>query len=324
MIVALTAAFGALTVFVAVGALTGQFSYNQRKLASRAVTLQRQGPDSGNRPAAGGAALLKDDLLFGNARISARFKRLSWFSSRAELLERAALPLKASEYFLLLVVTFLLAMAVVWILTGIPWIGLIFGVTAIFCVELWVKARVRSRLAAFNKQLPVALQVMATTLRSGFGVMEAVQTVGREMEQPLSGEFSLIIDQARVGGSFEAGVANMVRRVDSNDLRIVARALEIHRKVGGDLAAILDSVAGTMREREELRGHITALTAQQRLGGMVVGILPLWVVGFFLVANPDFISPLWEESVGRVLLAIGGVMEVTAMVAMRKIMAIEV
>jgi tight adherence protein B len=183
---------------------------------------------------------------------------------------------------------------------------------------------VRSRLAAFNKQLPVALQVMATTLRSGFGVMEAVQTVGREMEQPLSGEFSLIIDQARVGGSFEAGVANMVRRVDSNDLRIVARALEIHRKVGGDLAAILDSVAGTMREREELRGHITALTAQQRLGGMVVGILPLWVVGFFLVANPDFISPLWEESVGRVLLAIGGVMEVTAMVAMRKIMAIEV
>jgi tight adherence protein B len=179
-------------------------------------------------------------------------------------------------------------------------------------------------MATFNKQLPVALQVMATSLRSGFGVMEAVQTVGREMDEPLAGEFTQIIDQARVGGSFEAGVAGMVERVDSNDLRIVARALEIHRKVGGDLAAILDSVAATMREREELRGHINALTAQQRFGGMVVGVLPVWVVGFFLVANPDFISPLWEDSVGRMLLAAGGAMEIVAFAAMRKIMAIEV
>jgi tight adherence protein B len=154
--------------------------------------------------------------------------------------------------------------------------------------------------------------------------MEAVQTVGREMDQPLSGEFSLIIDQARVGGSFEAGVANMVQRIDSDDLRIVARALEIHRKVGGDLAAILDSVASTMREREDLRGHIKALTAQQRLGGMIVGVLPVWVVVFFLIANPDFISPLWEESVGRLLLALGATMEVVAFFAMRKIMSIEV
>ena len=104
----------------------------------------------------------------------------------------------------------------------------------------------------------------------------------------------------------------------------VARALEIHRKVGGDLAAILDSVAGTMREREELRGHIQALTAQQRLGGLIVGLLPAWVVGFFLVVNPEFISPLWEDSLGRLFLAAGAVMEVTAFVAMRRIMTIEV
>ena len=324
MIPALAGVFGALTIFVAVGALTGQFSFNQRRLAARTVTLQRTGPNGEVTRAPVSASVLKDDTLSGNAAISSLLRKFSWVSSRAAILERAALPLKVSEYLLLLVVAFVAVTAVVTMLSNLLIGGLLIGALSVVMIEFWIRARARSRLALFNKQLPVALQVMATTLRSGFGVMEAVQTVGREMDQPLAGEFELIIDQARVGGSFEAGVENMVRRVDSNDLKIVARALEIHRKVGGDLAAILDSVAGTMREREELRGHITALTAQQRLGGMVVGVLPVWVVAFFLVANPDFISPLWEESVGRVLLAAGATMEVIAFFAMRKIMSIEV
>jgi tight adherence protein B len=323
MIAALAAAFGALSVFVGVGALTGQFSYNQRRVAARTVTWQRSGVDQKPRDLVS-AGLLKDDAVSGSARMSALLRRFSWISSRAALLDRAALPLKVSEYLLVLVVTFAGVTALVTLTSQLIVVGLGFGAVGVLGVELWVRNRARRRLDQFNKQLPVALQVMATSLRSGFGVMEAVQTVSREMDDPLAGEFGLIIDQARVGGSFEAGVAAMVARVDSNDLRIVARALEIHRKVGGDLAAILDSVASTMREREELRGHITALTAQQRLGGMIVGLLPAWVVGFFLVVNPEFISPLWEDPLGRVFLAAGATMELVAFVAMRKIMTIEV
>jgi tight adherence protein B len=324
MIALLAAASGALTMFIAIGALTGQFSFTQRRLAARTVTLQRGDGSSVAGRAVASASVLKEDNLSGNAAVSSILRRFTWVSSHAALLDRAAVPLKVSEYILLLVVVFIAVTAVVTLLSSLVVGGLLIGLLTVIIVEVWLRSRARARLALFNKQLPVALQVMATTLRSGFGIMEAVQTVGREMDQPLSGEFSLIIDQARVGGSFEAGVSNMVNRVDSNDLRIVARALEIHRKVGGDLAAILDSVAGTMREREDLRGHITALTAQQRLGGMVVGVLPVWVVGFFLVANPDFISPLWKDSVGHILLAAGSAMELVAFFAMRKIMAIEV
>lgn len=324
MIPALAGLFGAMAVFLAVGALTGQFSFNQRKLAARAVTLQRHGVDGGSRTLNTAPTLLKEDTLSGNVAVSNLLRRFSWFSSRAAALDRAALPLKVSEYLLVLVVTFIALTAVVTLLSKLLFAGLLFGIVGVLFVEMWVRGRSRKRIAMFNKQLPLALQVMATSLRSGFGIMEAVQTVSREMDQPLAGEFTLIIDHARVGGSFEAGVASMVNRIGSNDLRIVARALEIHRKVGGDLAAILDSVAGTMREREDLRGHITALTAQQRLGGMIVGLLPAWVVGFFLVANPEFISPLWEENLGRVLLGIGAAMEIVAFFAMRKIMAIEV
>lgn len=323
MIAVLAAVFGALSVFVGVGALTGQLTYNQRKLAARTVTLSRPGADDRQRSLAG-TGLLKEDAVAGSERVSAILRRYSWVASRAALLERAALPLKVSEYILVLVVTFAGLAALVTLTSGILVFGLIFGTVGVVGVELWVRSRARRRLELFNKQLPIALQVMATSLRSGFGIMEAVQTVSREMDDPLAGEFGLIIDQARVGGSFEAGVSAMVSRVNSSDLRIVARALEIHRKVGGDLASILDSVAGTMREREELRGHITALTAQQRLGGMIVGLLPAWVVGFFMVVNPEFISPLWEEPLGRIFLAAGGLMELTAFVTMRRIMTIEV
>lgn len=323
MIAVLAAVFGALSVFVGVGALTGQLSYNQRKLAARTVTLSRPGADDRQRSLAG-TGLLKEDAVAGSERVSAILRRYSWVASRAALLERAALPLKVSEYILALVVTFAGLAALVTLTSGILVFGLIFGTVGVVGVELWVRSRARRRLELFNKQLPIALQVMATSLRSGFGIMEAVQTVSREMDDPLAGEFGLIIDQARVGGSFEAGVSAMVSRVNSSDLRIVARALEIHRKVGGDLASILDSVAGTMREREELRGHITALTAQQRLGGMIVGLLPAWVVGFFMVVNPEFISPLWEDPLGRIFLAAGGLMELTAFVTMRRIMTIEV
>lgn len=323
MIAALAGLFGALSVFVGIGALTGQFSYSQRRVAARTVSLQRGGIDEKPRDLVS-MGLLKDDAVAGSARVSAVLRKYSWVASRAALLEQADLPLKVSEYLLVLVVTFAGLTALVTLTSGMILIGLLFGVVGVLVVEVWVRSRARRRLELFNKQLPVALQVMATSLRSGFGVMEAVQTVSREMDDPLAGEFGLIIDQSRVGGSFEAGVAAMVARVKSNDLRIVARALEIHRKVGGDLAAILDSVASTMREREELRGHITALTAQQRLGGMIVGLLPAWVVGFFLVVNPEFISPLWQEPLGRVFLAAGASMELVAFVAMRKIMTIEV
>jgi tight adherence protein B len=116
----------------------------------------------------------------------------------------------------------------------------------------------------------------------------------------------------------------MVGRVESQDLKIVARALEVHRKVGGDLAQILESVATTMREREELRGHIRALTAQQRFGGIIIGLLPFWVIGFFLVADPEFISPLWEETAGRIMLGLAAVFEVVGIFLMRQVMKIEV
>jgi Flp pilus assembly protein TadB len=150
MIAVLAAFCGALTVFVAVGALTGQFSFNQRRLAARAVTLQRGGAGGETSRAAASVSVLKDDTISGNAALSAFLRRFSWFSTRAETLDRAALPLKVSEYLLLLAVTFLAVTAVVTILSKLLIGGILVGLLAVVMVELWVRSRARARLALFN------------------------------------------------------------------------------------------------------------------------------------------------------------------------------
>ncbi len=313
---------GALAVFIGIGALTGQFSFSHRRLAARAITLQRGDSEAARKSPR--TIILKDDALAGSRALSSLLRRFRWAENRAILLERGDVPLKVSEYVLVLLAAALAGGGLMTFFSGLPVAGAGAAILAIIGVELWLKARVRRRARQFNKQLPVALQVMATSLKSGFGIMDSVNTVAREMDAPLATEFERILDEARVGSSFESGLTAMVDRLDSDDLRIVARAIDIHRRVGGDLAAILETVAATMREREELRGHVLALTAQQRMGGMIVGVLPIWVVGFFLVVDPEFISPLWEETAGRILLGLAAAMEAVAIVAMNRILAIEV
>lgn len=321
MIEMIAAMTGALAVFVGVGALTGQFGYSQRRIAARAVVLQRHGSDEAQPR---GAVLLKEDAFGEDSSLNKALRRFAWSERRAKLLDKADVALKVSEYVIIAIVAFALVALLVTVISGLWPVGLGFGIIAVLVLEYWVSSRAKKRLALFNKQLPLALESMSVSLKSGFGVMEAVATVVREMDAPVSTEFQRVIDEARVGGSFESGLASMVERIDSQDLRIVARALEIHRKIGGDLAEILDQVAKTMREREELRGHIEALTAQQRFGGMVVGLLPIWVAGVFLVFDPSFISPLWQETAGRILLAVLVAMEAAAFFFMRRIMSIEV
>jgi tight adherence protein B len=324
MTIELVAAFAAaLAVFVGVGAMTGQFAFSERKLAARTAVYQRGGEVAGAERQER-ALLLKDDEFSRSHTLNSLLAQFRWAPARAKLLEHADLPMKVGEYLLVAAALAAVAGLVTWGLSDLWPVGLASSALPVIGLELWVRSRARRRMQLFDKQLPVALQVMSTSLKSGFGIMEAVSTVSREMDQPLAGEFERLLDETRIGGSFEDGVQDMVDRIDSADLRIVARALEIHRKVGGDLASILDQVAETMREREELRGHILALTAQQRLGGMIVGLLPFWVVFFFLMTDPDFISPLWTDEVGRLLLAIGGGLEVVAFFTMRRILSIEV
>ena len=154
----------------------------------------------------------------------------------------------------------------------------------------------------------------------------------RESRPPISTEFSRVIREVNLGLPFEQALENMVRRVRSDDLELMATAISIQHTVGGNLAEILDSIAYTIRERVRIKGEIRTLTAQQRLSGYVVGFLPIGLAGFLFIAAPNFMRADVPEPAGhprpagrrRSSSSFGGFMMFIGFMLIRKIVDIEV
>src|SRR4051794_22878820 len=252
-------------------------------------------------------------------------------------LARADLRLKVSEY-LMIWATSIVAVPVIFLALsfviaplGTP-IALLVGLLIGFIIpRKWLSRRKSSRQNAFNKQLPDTITLIANALRAGSSFLQAIELVVRESRPPISVEFARVIREVNLGLPFEVALENMVRRVRSEDLELMATAISIQHNVGGNLAEILDSIAFTIRERIRIKGEIRTLTAQQRLSGYVVAFLPISLAGFLFVAAPGFMEPMFANPpailglpAGVIVLAFGGFMMFLGFMMIRKIVDIEV
>jgi tight adherence protein B len=252
-------------------------------------------------------------------------------------LARADLKLKVSEYLAIWAAT-TVGTPVVFFLLGFviksfqsPLVllgGLILG---FFAPRIWLGRRKSGRLNQFNKQLPDTITLVANALRAGSSFLQAIELVVRESRPPISTEFSRVIREVNLGLPFDTALENMVRRVKSDDFELMATAIAIQHQVGGNLAEILDSIAFTIRERVRIKGEIRTLTAQQRLSGYVVGLLPFGLAGFIYLAAPTFFDPMWDPKVavfglpaGVIILGFGVIMMMIGFTAIQKIVDIEV
>ena len=200
-----------------------------------------------------------------------------------------------------------------------------------FLPRIWLGRRKGGRLNAFNKQLPDTITLIANGLRAGSSFLQAIELVVRETRPPISTEFGRVIREVNLGLPFEQALENMVRRVKSDDLELMATAISIQHTVGGNLAEILDSIAYTIRERIRIQGEIRTLTAQQRLSGYVVGFLPFALAGFLFIAAPGFMDPMFDASVaimglpaGVIILGFGLIAMLIGFMFIRRIVDIEV
>jgi tight adherence protein B len=197
--------------------------------------------------------------------------------------------------------------------------------------RLWLGRRKSGRLNSFNKQLPDTITLIANALRAGSSFLQAIEMVVRESRPPMSIEFARVIREVNLGLPFETALENLVRRVRSDDLELMATAISIQYSVGGNLAEILDSIAYTIRERVRIKGEIRTLTAQQRLSGYVVGGLPFALAFFIYLAAPAFFDPMFENPpgiiglpAGVIILFVGAIMMIVGFLAIRRIVDIEV
>ncbi len=250
---------------------------------------------------------------------------------------RADLQLKPSEFLAIWAGSVVGVPLVMFLLSPIlPALGnpifLLVGLLVGFMLpRFWLARRRGSRLGAFNKQLPDTITLLANALRAGSSFLQAVELVVRESRPPISTEFGRVIREVNLGLPFEQALENMVRRVRSDDLELMATAISIQHQVGGNLAEILDSIAYTIRERVRIKGEIRTLTAQQRLSGYVVAGLPIGLAAFLFVAAPGFMEPMFANPpailglpAGVIILMIGGFMMFLGFMFIRKIVDIEV
>ncbi len=249
-------------------------------------------------------------------------KRLAERISRR--LRRADLRLQVSE-FLFLVAGSSLVMAVLGGLLGKTWgARIVSALVGFYLPFYYVNSCQERRRRALEGQLPDALSLLSNALKSGFSFLQALELVAGELPPPISRELSQVVKETRVNIALEESLQNMVQRTGSQDLDLVVTAVLIQRQVGGNLSEVLDRISATIRERVRIMGEIRTLTAQGRISGIVLAVLPvgLGVVIYFL--NPGYMEVALQHPLGRLMLGVAALMQLVGAIIVRRIVNIEI
>ncbi|PDW04826.1 type II secretion system F family protein [Candidatus Viridilinea mediisalina] len=163
-----------------------------------------------------------------------------------------------------------------------------------FFPNMYVNFQAKKRLTAFNNQLGDTITMMANALRGGYSFLQTLDMVSKEAPYPVNVEFRRVVQEVGLGRSTEEALANLQRRVPSEDLDLLITAVNIQMEVGGNLAQILDTIGHTIRERVRIKGEIQTLTAQGRISAWVITGLPIGLAIFISVVNPDYMAPIFS------------------------------
>jgi tight adherence protein B len=332
IVIAAVAALAILLIAFGVAMSGGNSDVNAR--LARYASTREEKPEATGGSQGIAQALQSSEAL---AQLNKVVEQRDFGANLAREIARADLRLKPSEYLVIWAATTIgVPLGMLMLSVVLPTLGnplfLIVGLLIGFMLpRFWLGRRKSGRLKSFNKQLPDTITLIANALRAGSSFLQAVELVVRESRPPISTEFGRVIREVNLGLSFEVALENMVRRVRSDDLELMATAIAIQHTVGGNLAEILDSIAFTIRERVRIKGEIQTLTAQQRLSGYVVGFLPIALAGFLFIAAPGFMQPMFDDRaqllglpMGVVILAIGGFAMFMGFMFIRRIVDIEV
>ena len=185
----------------------------------------------------------------------------------------------------------------------------------------WLDNRRRQK---FNEQLPEALATMSNALRAGFSITQAFDSVVEQDEKPMCEEFAILQQQLRIGMTFEQALDSMSQRVGSDDLTLVTTAILISRKTGGNVTEIFDKISDTIRGRMRIERKVKSMTAQGRMQGLIVSLMPI-VLGIAMIClKPKMMIPFLTGVTGVICIAVMTVLIVLGWMMIRKIIKIDV
>ncbi len=217
-------------------------------------------------------------------------------------LSRADLPVTPQEYIVASLLMILLGGLLGYTATHSP-IGILAGCfLGMLAPRLYLMYLQHKHIEAFNSELENMLVLLANTLRAGYGLSQAFETIAKEAAPPLSTEFMRVVREIALGVSTTEALANLLRRNPSRDLDLVITAINVNHEVGGNLSEVLDRIATTIRDRVRLAAEVNAITAMQRISAVVLIILPVGFAVIIYFMSPGYISVLWESMCGFALL----------------------
>jgi tight adherence protein B len=262
------------------------------------------------------------------AKVDQAFGRQTFAKTVQRRLAQADLKLTLFEFLLAKVLaTMALCGVGVYIGRTGPVQMVLFGiggaVLGFFAPDWFVKYRIHQRVKAFNGQLADTISLMANSLRSGYSLLQSMELVARESPEPIGTEFKRVVREVGLGISPQEALANLYRRMASDDLDLLITAINIQYEVGGNLAHILDTISHTIRERVRIKGEIQVLTTQGRVTGYLVTALPFIIAIIVTLINPNYMAALWEFP-WIIMPICGGVMIFVGYLIIRKIVNIEV
>ncbi|HUY73825.1 MAG TPA: type II secretion system F family protein [Candidatus Dormibacteraeota bacterium] len=243
-------------------------------------------------------------------------------SSLARDLASADLDLRPYEFRILQA-----ASAVVLALVGLLrfGVGLPFVVMAVIgyvAPALYLRNRRGHRQQLFDAGLPRAMELIANSMKAGQSVTQALSSVTDNAGPPVSDEFGLARREIELGASIESALNNMVKRIGSDDLRLMVMVITIQHSFGGDLPAVLITLSDTMRQRSEMRAEVLAATAQSRASALIVTLLPIVAAAFLYLVVPNYFRPMFTNPLGWGLFGLAAILLVIGNFLIRRLTAI--
>ena len=199
---------------------------------------------------------------------------------------------------------------------------LVLGAIGYLLPAFYLRNRRGHRLRQFDAQLPRAMELIANSMKAGQSVAQSLTSVMDNAVPPMSDEFALARREIELGASVESAMQNMVRRIGSNDLRLMVMVITIQRSIGGDLPAILATLADTMRQREEMRAEINTATAQSRATALIITLLPIVAALLLYFVVRSYFLPMLTNPLGWFMLAIAGLLLFIGNLIIRRLTAI--
>ena len=270
-------------------------------------------------------ALAQTAFLKRAVEATESFAQRQGFLERVErMLEKADMPLRAGEALFFYAAGVLILLALAFLVTSNLLGAVVLGLIGILVPPATVNFLASRKKKQFEALLPDTLQLLSSTLRAGYSMMQGVEAVSQEVSEPMGKELRRVVTEARLGRPLEEALDGVAERMGSADFGWAVMAIRIQREVGGNLSELLMTVAETMTQRERLRRDVQSLTAEGRMSAYVLGGLPigLGIVLYFI--NPEYIGRLFEHTMGQIMLGGSIISMLIGFAWMFKIIKIEI